>query len=219
VDFDDIAEGYEGWYETPRGQRASKTEKALLSVLLSGLPGVGSALDVGCGTGHFTRWLAGQGVRAVGLDTSPAMLRQARRLRSAFGEEYMLADSLAMPFPEGAFDVVSVVTALEFMPCPDRALAEAARVARRGLILGVLNRHSLFAWQRRWESRRGPSIFDRAHLFTVRELAQLAHRTLGQRLRKLSWRTTLLPGLWPAAGVRLPWGTFIGMLLQLDSDT
>ncbi|MBN1135320.1 MAG: hypothetical protein JXM73_01975, partial [Anaerolineae bacterium] len=51
-----LASGYEAWYETT-GRRADRLEKALLKQLLARFPQASSLLEVGCGTGHFTRWL------------------------------------------------------------------------------------------------------------------------------------------------------------------
>ena len=219
VDFDSIAERYEAWYRTAQGQRADAVEKALLSRLLGRLPVVQSALEVGCGTGHFTRWLAEKGLWTVGLDISPAMQVQARRLEaSAEGCPYLLGDGLALPFPDRAFDLVALITTLEFISRPERALAEAGRVGRHGVLVGGLNRHSLLALRRRWRSLWAPTIYGQARFFTVGELEQLAREVLGARLRGLIWRTTLLPGLWPCTDTRLPWGGFVGMLLELEGE-
>jgi len=215
MDFDDIAKGYEAWYSTPEGQRADRLEKVLLARLLDTLPRIHLALEVGCGTGHFTRWLATEGMRVVGLDISPAMLAQAQRLTITDDCSYLLGDALVLPFPDRSFDLVALITTLEFIPQPEWALAEAARVARRGLLLGVLNRHSLLALKRRWRSLWTSTIYDRAHFFTVGELGRLARRALGARLRALTWRTTLFLGPWSTA---LPWGGFIGMVLQLEEE-
>lgn len=111
--FDDpaVASRYEDWYAT-RGRRADRLEKRLLAELLSGFPQAATALDVGCGTGHFTRWLAEQGLRATGLDRSTVMLAEAskrNRLR------YLRGDALALPFADKSFDIVAVITTLEFV--------------------------------------------------------------------------------------------------------
>ncbi|MEA3345944.1 MAG: class I SAM-dependent methyltransferase [Chloroflexota bacterium] len=218
MDFETIAEGYESWYETPKGRRADRLEKALLDKLLERLPEVRSALEVGCGTGHFTRWLAGEGSWAVGVDLSSAMLVQAQRLNAPGRCPYLVGDGLTLPFPDLAFDVVALITTLEFVAQPERLLAEAGRVARRGVLLGVLNRYSLLALRRRWRSLREPTIYDQAHFFTVGELRQLARRALGVRLQGLVWRTTLLHHPWPNADARLLWGGFVGMLLELKGE-
>jgi SAM-dependent methyltransferase len=75
-----VAAHYEAWYETPEGQRADELEKAVLGWLLQGFARLDSVLEIGCGTGHFSHWLGAQGLTAVGLDLSPAMLAEARVL-------------------------------------------------------------------------------------------------------------------------------------------
>lgn len=219
MDFEDIAGRYESWYGTPQGRRADRLEKALLDKLLKRLPEIRTVLEVGCGTGHFTRWLAEEGLWTVGLDISSAMLIQARRLEAAVRVcPYVLGDGLALPFPDHAFDLVALITTLEFIPQPRRALAEAGRVAHQGVLMGGLNRHSLLGLRRRWRSLRTPTIYGQARFFTVGELGRLARDVLGARLRGMTWRTTLLPGLWPCTNARLPWGGFVGMLLELEHE-
>jgi ubiquinone/menaquinone biosynthesis C-methylase UbiE len=57
--FDEsVARDYEQWYEQGFGSFAARQEEALLHRQLQGFSGATSLLDVGCGTGHFTRWFA-----------------------------------------------------------------------------------------------------------------------------------------------------------------
>lgn len=77
--FDRDAADYEAWYATPRGRRADLAERSLLERLLAPFATAQSALEVGCGTGHFTRRLANRLPRVIGLDRAPAMLAEARR--------------------------------------------------------------------------------------------------------------------------------------------
>jgi len=157
-----IVAGYEAWYETS-GHRADRMEKALLKRLLAGFSRAHTLLEVGCGTGHFTRWFGEQGLQAMGLDLSPPMLAEAVRLGNP---PYVQGEALALPFLDGAFDLVALITTLEFVTDPAQVLAEATRVARLGLILGVLNRQSLLAWQRK---RSGEPLWQEAHFFTPAE--------------------------------------------------
>jgi len=143
-----IVAGYEAWYETS-GRRADRLEKALLKRLLAGFSRARTLLEVGCGTGHFTRWFGEQGLQAMGLDLSAPMLAEAVRLG---GQLYVQGDALALPFRAEAFDLVALITTLEFVTDPVQVLSEATRVARHGLILGVLNRQSLLAWRRKRET-------------------------------------------------------------------
>jgi SAM-dependent methyltransferase len=211
--FDDpaLARRYEEWYAT-KGRRADVREKELLGRLLLLFPRARSALEVGCGTGHFTRWLAEQGLDAVGMDMSAPMLDEARRLG---GARYLHGDAHALPFADRSFDLAVLITTLEFVTDPARVLAEAVRVARQGFLLGVLNRWSLLAVRYRTSSK---AMWHFARFFGAGELADLARRAAGRRAGTVTWRTTL----WPIPGVRdlpLPWGGFIGMAMQLREES
>jgi SAM-dependent methyltransferase len=201
---------YEQWYSGP-GRRADRLEKRLLQQLLVSFPSPQTVLDVGCGTGHFTRWFVERGLITTGLDTSEAMLAEARQLG---GATFVEGDAMELPFLDQEFDLVSLITCLEFVDDPERAIAEAVRVARGGLLLGVLNRDSLLAASRR---RSGKPIWQAARLFTVGQLAGMINRACGSRLVAIRWRTTL----WPrpiSTSLPLPWGGFIGMAVQLSEE-
>ncbi len=208
--FDDLSliQEYEDWY-TNQGRRADRLEKTLLEWLIGHFQEPSSILEVGCGTGHFARFFETLGLRAVGLDISPAMLAEARRhgLRVA-----VHADALHLPFADGAFDLVAMITTIEFLRDPLAALQETSRVARRGLILGVINRKG---WIGREYQQQGGPLWQSAHFFTPDELIQM----LGAIKDSASdpfWRTTLWR-FFPWA-LPLPWGGFIGIGLRLKSN-
>lgn len=86
-------------------------------------------LDVACGTGAVARAAierVGDTGSVTGLDLNEAMLTVARRLRPDL--EWRQGDATELPFPDGAFDVVTCQAALMFVPDPERALQEMARV-------------------------------------------------------------------------------------------
>jgi SAM-dependent methyltransferase len=215
VIFDeDVAAHYEAWYETPEGRRADELEKAVLNRLLQAFPRPGDVLEIGCGTAHFTRWLSEQGLATMGLDLSAAMLAQAWALD---GIPLMRGDAYRLPFADGAFDLAALVTTLEFLERPREALAEALRVARCGVVLGVLNRWSLLGLQRRLAGLFRPTVYDAARFYGVGELKRLATGgstplIAGEQARVV-WRSTLFPRCWPWPQARLPCGGFIGMAL------
>jgi ubiquinone/menaquinone biosynthesis C-methylase UbiE len=202
----DTVTSYEAWYET-FGRRADRLEKRLLSRLPARFPRAHTMLEVGCGTGHFTRWFCEQGLWTVGLDVSPAMLAEAVRLDSSL---CVLGDGLTLPFATGAFDLCVLITTLEFVADPVQVLVEAMRISRYGLILGVLNRQSLLS---RRLKRSGESLWQMAHFFTPADLAHLVQRAAAGKPAEITWQTTLWP-LWPGA-LPLPWGGFIGMAVRL----
>ena len=94
-----------------------------------------SLLDLGTGTGRLLELFAPLYNRAVGIDTSPAMLAVARANLDRAGvanAQVRLGDIQNLPFPRDAFDVVSVHQVLHYLDDPERAVAEAARVLRPG---------------------------------------------------------------------------------------
>ena len=200
---------YEAWYET-HGRRADRLEKALLGRLLARFVHAHTVLEVGCGTGHLTRWFSEQGLQAVGLDLSSPMLAEAVRLGSP---PCVRGNALGLPFRSKAFDLVAFITTLEFLPDPDRAFAEALRIARHGLILGVLNRQSLLGRQLRNE---GGPVWGAARFFTPAELIKLVQRAAAGKRTEIIWQTTLWP-VWPGE-LPLPWGGFIGLIVQMIPD-
>ena len=145
----------------------------------------------------------------MGLDLSAAMLAQAQTLD---GIPLARGDAYRLPFADGAFDLAALVTTLEFLERPREALAEALRVARRGVVLGVLNRWSLLGLQRRLVGLFRPTVYDAARFYGVGELKRLL-RSVAWEQARVAWRTTLFPRGWPWVQVHLPWGGFIGMAL------
>jgi SAM-dependent methyltransferase len=159
-------EQYDAWYDTPRGRWIGSAEYGLVRSLLDLQPGE-DVLDVGCGTGWFTRRVAADGAQVVGLDRDAEALAFARQ-HSAAGMGYVHGDATELPFADAAFDAVLSVTALCFVEQWPRALAEIVRVSRRRFVLGLLNRRSLL-----WlgKGRHGGSgAYQGAHWHTRAEM-------------------------------------------------
>ncbi|MFC1685159.1 class I SAM-dependent methyltransferase, partial [Pseudomonadota bacterium] len=136
--FDPAA--YEAWYHSPRGRWIAEREFKLLWQLLSPKPAA-SLLDVGCGTGHFSRRFVDKGLAVTGLDPGQTSLEYAAALGS--GIHYLQGDAQSLPFADDSFDCVTAITSLCFVSDPLLALKEMWRVTRQSLVLGLLNRHSL----------------------------------------------------------------------------
>ena len=197
------AKEYESWYRGA-GRRADRLEKRLLRWCLGAFPDARTILEVGCGTGHFSRWFAESGLEVTGLDNSPAMLEEAR---ARGGVSYVESDALALGASSHSVDLVALITTLEFLGDPVRAVVEAMRVARHGLILGVLNRTSLLGRRRR---RAGGAVWGAARFFSPAEVMGIVQQAGEERVRAVQWRTTL----WPIpliGGLSLPWGGLIAV--------
>ena len=94
-------------------------------------------LDVGCGTGVVARTAAeavGPGGSVTGVDVNEGMLATARARAPQGGAslEWRQEDASALPFSDGAFDVVLSQQALQFVPDPGAVLSEIRRVLRPG---------------------------------------------------------------------------------------
>jgi hypothetical protein len=63
-------------------------------------------IELGCGTGYVSAWLARRGARPVGLDNSPVQLATARQFQSELGLPFPLIQGNAgrTPFPDRSFD-------------------------------------------------------------------------------------------------------------------
>ena len=137
---------YEAWYHTPRGAWIGQRELSLLLQLMQPVQGQ-SLLDVGSGTGYFSRGFAVAGLKVIGIDPDPAMVSYAQAQAGAV--DYLQGDALRLPFADDSFDYCSAVTSLCFVDRPGQALAEMWRVSRHGVALGLLNRNSLLHRQKR----------------------------------------------------------------------
>lgn len=140
------AASYDAWYGSARGHWVGATEYRLLAECLHAREGE-TLLDVGCGTGFFTRLLAAQGLWATGLDLRKDWLDFARSHGDP-GLSWVAGDARKLPFPDASFDHVVSVAALCFIDNEPRAVAEIVRVTRGRFAIGLLNRTSLLYLQK-----------------------------------------------------------------------
>jgi SAM-dependent methyltransferase len=96
-------------------------------------------LDVGCGTGALSAAVLARADPAtiVGVDPSDGFLAGARTQIGDPRASFQVADAQSLPFPDGGFAAVVSGLALNFVPDPGRAVAEFARVARRGGVVAA----------------------------------------------------------------------------------
>jgi SAM-dependent methyltransferase len=107
-------------------------DRSLLDRFADRLRGIGPACELGCGPGHVARYLFDRGVDVCGIDLSPAIVEQARRIHP--GIAFRPGDMLALDVEEGAFAGVLSFYAIvhlapEFLPT---AFREIRRVLRSG---------------------------------------------------------------------------------------
>jgi len=117
-------------------------------------------LDVGCATGAAVRAASATVQRALGVDSSAAMILQARALAAAQPRAaFLVADAQQLPFPPATFSAILCSTALRHFPDASAAAAEMVRVlSPAGRI--VLADFPVRAEQRRggwWRGRHSPT--------------------------------------------------------------
>lgn len=101
--------------------------------------GPSTVLDVGCGEGVLSEdWARRPGITSVeGLDLDDPELREEWAARERPGLTFRAGEAGALPYADGAWDLVAAVEVLEHVSSPDVVLAEMARVARRHLLVSV----------------------------------------------------------------------------------
>ena len=93
--------------------------------------GPATVLDVGCGGGECLALYGEHGVRACGVEASAE--RVAALLERGLEAREGVAD--ALPFEDGAFEVVTIRHVLHHLADPEGAVREAWRVAREGVVI------------------------------------------------------------------------------------
>jgi SAM-dependent methyltransferase len=137
--WDAQAESWARFARTPGHDVAH--ERINFPAFLELLPRAGRAtLDLGCGEGRVGAELVARGHRVVGVDSSPRMAELARERHEA-----IVADAAALPFEDGAFDLVVAYMSLMNMDDLAGAVHEAGRVLERGGRLCAAVLHPLFA--------------------------------------------------------------------------
>ena len=98
------------------------------------------AIELGCGTGYISAWMARRGARPVGLDNSPKQLETATRIQREHGLEFplLLGSAEEVPLPDASFDVAISEYGAVLWADPERWLPEAARLLRPGGRLHLL---------------------------------------------------------------------------------
>jgi 2-polyprenyl-6-hydroxyphenyl methylase/3-demethylubiquinone-9 3-methyltransferase len=128
-------------------------------------------LDVGCGAGFLSNYLAAKGAAVTGIDLAPDALAIAREHDSSGRARYIEADALSLPFADGSFDAVCAMDFLEHVETPGRAIAEASRVlAPGGLFFFYTFNRTLWSWLViikgvDWFVRNAPPHLHVLHLF------------------------------------------------------
>jgi len=99
-------------------------------------------LDVGCGTGTNLNLYHKAGCKVFGIDSSPAMLAEAKN-KLGNNAEFLLGNASDMTYPDGSFDLVTGMLTLHEMPAQIRpqVLNEVVRVLKKGGHILLIDYH------------------------------------------------------------------------------
>jgi ubiquinone/menaquinone biosynthesis C-methylase UbiE len=97
------------------------------------------ALDIGCGTGAFSRLLARSSERVLAIDLSPKMIGAARERSARFPNiEFEVADVLTRDLPAEQFDCIAAIATLHHLPV-EEVLPKLKGALKAGGVLLVLD--------------------------------------------------------------------------------
>jgi SAM-dependent methyltransferase len=161
--------GSAGMVHSPERLALLEIER-VVDLCLEAFP-AGSVLDVGTGTGLFAKGFAARGLNVAGIDVSPAMIEAARR--QVPQGRFRHAPAEAIPYDDGAFDLVFLGLVLHETDDRLQALQEVRRVARLGT--------AVLEWPFR-QADYGPPL---AHRLKPEEIATLAQDAGFSRIETL----------------------------------
>jgi ubiquinone/menaquinone biosynthesis C-methylase UbiE len=212
---EETVKNYEYFYQT-KYKRADRLEKNLLTKLLDTLGHAEKLLEVGCGTGHFTRWIDSMGLESYGLDLSHLMLGEARKLWP--NGALLRGESIHLPFKDKSFDVVAFITCLEYMPNIAKVVNEATRVSRKGVIIGLMNKWSLPTMRRIIQIKMGKNpYYKNVRFYSIFDIQHVLKEVLNDRYTICFWSTTVFPKIFgDGESALLPFGAFLGIAVKLD---
>ena len=92
------------------------------------------AIELGCGTGYVSAWLARRGLKPVGIDNSELQLATAKRLQAEHGIKFpfMHGNAERVPLPDASFDFAISEYGASIWCDPYQWIPEAARLLRPG---------------------------------------------------------------------------------------
>lgn len=140
---DSVARAYDRWAASYDADRNATRDLDATVVRSANLPIDGAdVVELGCGTGKNTAWLADRGASVTGLDFSPGMLTRARE-RVAVEHVRFAEHDIRRPWPlaDASADVVIGNLVLEHVASLGGVYAEAARVLRPGGVLFLCELH------------------------------------------------------------------------------
>jgi len=214
------------WEGCEQGQFALEKQKRLLLQMSSHWRRRGQALlEIECHCGYFLEAFWESGFEVSGTDRSPELLQRARG-RLGKRADLHLAHPEHLTFEDKSFDYVLAISALDMDVDPGKVVQEAARICKKELLIGFMNRRSCGSLQQKLPNRLGGrSSASRAAAWrTAGETRKLLQEHLGRSPDALgsvlcgplaTWRRKSLAERVNGVVLPVPVGTFCAMRLDL----
>ena len=178
-----------------------------------------NVLEIGCGTGAFTRLLASRAHRVIALDLSPQMIRLAKsKSANCKNIEYLLGDVMQLSLPAEEYDCIVSIATLHHLPLTQALLKMKDALKPNGVIIihdlvadaGIVDRsmsavaYPVSAMRRFWktgrmrmsrEVREAWAEHGKNEVYlTLAEVREMCRKYLpsAQVKRHLSWRYTVV---------------------------
>jgi SAM-dependent methyltransferase len=125
--------GHRNWSSEEPSWGIWSVPESQLRMLPDDMSGL-DAIELGCGTGYVSAWMARRGANVTGIDNSEAQLNTARRFQQEFGIEFPLLHGNAeeVPLPDASFDFAISEYGASIWCDPHLWIREAARLLRPG---------------------------------------------------------------------------------------
>lgn len=214
-----LLSSYNEWHENIHGNSSldqiylAQWHKDALKLAgpLSGM----DLLEVGCGAGDFSIYLASCGASSVistDFSTKAIKIAQSKCVAQASTVNFQVADAQKLPFDNNSFDLVISCECLEHVPDPRKALAEMFRVIKPGgrLILTTENYSNamviywLMAWFTGKPFNSGATVQPVEHFFVYWRVLRMMRKAgfVAGRILGAHYVFFILPGTHPHTFVR-----------------
>jgi tocopherol O-methyltransferase len=199
---------HHGYYGADGNQKKDRRQAQidLIEELLkwAGVETAENILDVGCGIGGSSLYLAGKfNAKATGITLSPVQARRAKERAMDAGlsgrTQFQVANAQAMPFADDSFDLVWSLESGEHMPDKTKFLQECYRVLKPG------GRLILVTWCHRTTNDSPLTTDEQKHLqniyrvyclpyvISLAEYEAIARQLPLNHLRTADWSTAVAP--------------------------
>ncbi len=163
--FDQRAEDYDRWFDSPVGKKLFRVEVEAVRFLMRGIER--PFLEVGVGTGRFAK--------ALGIDLGIDPSAKELEIAESRGVRVLQRGAEALPFGNESFGAVFILFTFCFVADPAAVLSEAKRVLKRNgaLIVGMINKES--PWGQLYETKKaqGHPIYQEARFYRIEEAESL----------------------------------------------